>query len=168
MVPNIRPIIKEFSKAEETEGKLKFQDVEDKLMHSVLENDKKIIDDGKLLSNSINYGISFIPDMLYEQLVSDYSTAKNLYGETLIRLLTGYNDSFVKKNIKVPEFKRELQRIINERVDSLREQGLIDSSGSVSEKGIELASLILYFEELDNITAKGDFGEKETKKHFVY
>ena len=39
--------VKELSKAEELTGKLSFQQLEDKLMHSVLENDKKVIDSGK-------------------------------------------------------------------------------------------------------------------------
>lgn len=165
---SIKPNIKELSKIDEVKGKLKFQQVKDKLMHSVLENDKDVIDKGRLISNAINFGVSFIPDMMYEQLVRDYATAKTLYGETLIRLLTGYNPNFVKKNINVPEFRRELQALIRERVDALKQDGLVGADNSVSDKGVELASLILYFEELDNITAKGDFGEKITKKHFVY
>jgi Mg-chelatase subunit ChlD len=166
--PNLKPKVNELSKLDESKGKLKSQKEEEKLMHSVLDNDRELIDKGKLVSSAINHGISFVPDLMYENLVNDYALAEKLYGETIIRLLTGYDPSFVKKNVRVPEFKRELLKIIAERVESLKQEGLIGADKSVSDKGIELASLILYFEELDNITAKGDFGEKVTKKHFVY
>ena len=39
---------------EELSGKLSFQKVEKKLMHSVLENDKETIDKGKLIRATIN------------------------------------------------------------------------------------------------------------------
>ena len=59
--------LKDTSHAEELSGKLSFQQLEDKLMHSVLENDKKIIDSGKLISDAINQGISsFTPDLMFE------------------------------------------------------------------------------------------------------
>jgi Mg-chelatase subunit ChlD len=38
----------------------------------------------------------------------------------------------------------------------------------ISEKGIEFASLINYFEELDNLTPKAGFGEKVHKKSYIY
>ena len=74
--------IKEFSKAEELSRKLSFQQLEDQFMHSVLENDKKIIDSGKLISDAINNGMSsFSPDLMFEQLVKSYTLAKQIYGE---------------------------------------------------------------------------------------
>ena len=58
--------VKEFSKAEQLSGKLSFQQLEDKFMHSVLENDKKTIDSGKLISEAINQGMSsFSPDLMF-------------------------------------------------------------------------------------------------------
>ena len=102
--------LKEFSKAEELSGKLAFQQLEDKLMHSVLENDKKIIDSGKLISDVINQGMSsFTPDLMFEQLVKNYTLAKQIYGESIIRLVSGYEPDYVKKNIGIPEFQRELK-----------------------------------------------------------
>ncbi len=101
--------VKEFSKAEELTGKLAFQQLEDKFMHSVLENDKKIIDSGKLISDAINQGMSsFSPDLMFEQLVKSYTIAKHIYGESIIRLVSGYEPDYVKKNIGIPEFQKEL------------------------------------------------------------
>ena len=83
--------IKQFSNAEEISGKLTFQQLEDKFMHSVLENDKKIIDNGKLISDAISQGMSsFSPDLMFEQLVKSYTIAKPIYGESIIRLFFGY------------------------------------------------------------------------------
>jgi len=161
--------LKEFSKAEELSGKLAFQQLEDKLMHSVLENDKKTIDSGKLISDAINQGMSsFTPDLMFEQLVKNYTLAKQIYGESIIRLVSGYEPDYVKKNIGIPEFQRELKEKIQEKIKELKDEGLLEKDNSLSEKGIELASLVLYFEELDKIVPKGIIGEKISKKIFIY
>ena len=79
--------LKKISKAEELTGKLSFQQLEDKFMHSVLENDKKVIDSGKLISDAINQGMSsFSPDLMFEQLVKSYTLAKQIYGEPTLKL----------------------------------------------------------------------------------
>ena len=161
--------LKEFSQAEELSGKLAFQQLEDKLMHSVLENDKKVIDTGKLISDVINQGMSsFTPDLMFEQLVKNYTLAKQIYGESIIRLVSGYEPDYVKKNIGIPEFQRELKEKIQERIKELKDEGFVEKDNSLSEKGIELASLVLYFEELDKIVPKGIVGEKISKKSFIY
>ena len=67
---------------EENEGKLESQSEEDKLMKSVLENDKTDIEDGQVLTDSINQGLgSFTPDMMFDQLVKDYITG---YRDTIL------------------------------------------------------------------------------------
>ena len=161
--------IKEFSKAEELTGKLAFQQLEDKFMHSVLENDKKVIDSGKLISDAISQGMSsFSPDLIFEQIVKNYTIAKHIYGESIIRLVSGYEPDYVKKNIGIPEFQKELKEKIQEKIEELKEEGFLLKDNSLSEKGIELASLVLYFEELDKIVPKGITGEKISKKVFIY
>ena len=161
--------VKELSKAEEISGKLAFQQLEDKFMHSVLENDKKIIDSGKLISDAINQGMSsFSPDLMFEQLVKNYTIAKQIYGESIIRLVSGYEPDYVKRNIGIPEFQKELKEKIKQKIEELKEEGFLLKDNSLSEKGIELASLVLYFEELDKIIPKGVLGEKISKMPFVY
>ncbi|MCK5025284.1 MAG: VWA domain-containing protein [Nanoarchaeota archaeon] len=160
-----------YSKQEidELEGSLAHQEEEDKLMHSVLENDKETIDDGHLINESLNKGIGiFAPDMMFEQLVKDYSYAKKLFGETIIRQLSGYDPGYVEKNIRIPEFQREIKRNIAANIDALKDKGMLNDDGSITDKAITLASLILYTDELDNIIPKGFIGEKIHKKEFVY
>ena len=161
--------IKELSKAEELTGKLSFQQLEDKFMHAVLENDKKVIDSGKLISDAISQGMSsFSPDLMFEQLVKNYTLAKQIYGESIIRLVSGYEPDYIKKNIGIPEFQRELKEKIRQKIEELKELGFLQKDNSLSEKGVELASLVLYFEELDKIVPKGVIGEKISKKTFIY
>lgn len=161
--------IKDVSKIEEVSGKLAVNTEEDKLMHSVLENDKKTIDDGKLLKEAINEGLSiFTPDLMFEQLVKNYSMAKKIYGKTLLRQLTGYEPDYIEKNVNIPEFQKELKKKINNNIGRLKDDKLLEKDGSITDKGIKLASLILYTEELDNIIPKGILGEKIHKKSFIY
>ena len=163
------PQPKSLSETEELTGKLSKQDEEDKLMNSVMENDKKTIEEGKLIKDSINQGMSsFVPDMMFEQLCKNYSMAKQIYGESLLRLISGYNPDYIKRNIHIPEFQRELKKKIEEKVEELKEKGLVDKENKFSEDGIKLASLVLYSEELDNLVPKGLLGEKIQKKNSIY
>ena len=80
--------IHEKEEIEELTGKLSQQQEENKLMRSVLENDKDTIDKGKLISDSINQGLnSFTPDLIYQQLVKNYSMAKHIFGPSIRRNL---------------------------------------------------------------------------------
>lgn len=161
--------IKKQSSVEELSGKLKFTNIDDKLMHSVLENDKDTIEEGKTIKEAINQGITaFTPDLIFEQIVKSYQQAEKIFGKTLLRCISGYDPRYLERNIKIPEFQRELKKKIEENFQKLKHEELIDDDGTINEKGIELASLIMYMEELDNIIAKGDFGQRIHKKTYVY
>ena len=138
-------------------------------MRSVLENDKTTIENGKLLSESINKGISsFTPSSIFEHIVKNYKMAQNILGESIIRKLTGYESGTIEKNIKLPEFQRELLSKIEEKFTQLKDEKLIDKEGSITERGIDLASLILYTEELDKIAPQGISGERPHKKFSLH
>lgn len=156
--------VKELSDVEEIQGSLSISK-DDALMHSVLENDEETIDQGKVLNESINMSIgSFTPDLMFENIVKDYKNAEQLYGEKIIRFLTGYDPSYVDRNIRIPEFQRELKEKINDNIEKLKDLKLLDDDGIPTDKGLELASVILYIEELDNIMPKGISGERHHKK----
>ncbi|MBW3014179.1 VWA domain-containing protein [Candidatus Woesearchaeota archaeon] len=158
--------VEQFSEAEELSGKLGFGS---ELMKSVIENDASQIEDGKLIENAFNQGMSgFMPDMMFEKLVNNYSLAKKLFGERLIQRLSGYDPKFVEKNIKVPEFQKELREKVEDKLKTLREKGFLDKNNQITGKGIEMAALVLYIKELDNLTPAGRLGEKlhrEPDKH---
>ena len=148
--------IKEFDEAEELGGKLAFQNVEDKLMHSVMENDQSVIDKAKIIKDSVNQSLfSFTPDLMFEKLVKNYKTAKQIYGEKLIRQMTGYDEKYVEQNVRIPEFQRQMKQNIQEQFKDMQEQGLVDKKGMFTEKAIELAALQLYVEEIDRLEAYG-------------
>ena len=66
------------------------------------------------------------------------------------------------------EFQKELRFRIQKNIEKVKEEGLLGRDGEITDKGIELASLVMYFEELDKITPKGILGEKIHKKVSVY
>ncbi|MFP4402739.1 MAG: vWA domain-containing protein [Nanoarchaeota archaeon] len=161
--------LKEQEKAEELSGKLQFQNVDDKLMHSVIENDKETIDDGKLLNEAINNNISgFNADLMFENLVNNYNLAKQIYGPKLIKAISGFNDDYIEKNIHVPEFQNELKKKMNEKIKKLKKDKLLNKDYSLSDKGIELTALISLVEEIDKIESIGNLGNKFNKKPMVY
>ncbi len=157
--------LKSWEKIEETQGSLATQSEEDKLMRSVLQNDKQSIDDGKLLEQGASQGINaFVPSALFENMVQRYAAAKQLYGERLFRLLTGYSGAYIDRNKKIPEFKKELRRQIQARVDKLKEKGLLDAQGVPTTQGFTLAGLVLCAEELDKLSAQGLTGDYVSKR----
>jgi Mg-chelatase subunit ChlD len=161
--------LKDKEAIEELQGKLKSQNEDDKLLHSVLENDTDTIDDGKLINEAVNQGISsFTPDLMFENLTQNYANAENIYGKKLIQLLTGYNPNYIRKNVRIPEFCRELKTAIEANIKEMKKQNLINKENMITSRGIYLASLVLYTEELDHLMPKGFFGKKEHKKKMHY
>src|SRR3989338_7870368 len=169
MGPNSDVELKDLDKIDEINGKLKREFADDKLLHSVLENNNETINNGKIITESINQGLSsFTPDLMFKNLVKNYSIAEKLYGKKLLRFLTGYDPNYLERNIQIPEFQRELREKIDESIDNLKKDKLLDKDNAITDKAIELASVILYYEELDNLISRGDFGEVVHKKHSIY
>lgn len=138
----------------------------DQLPRSVIEGENP---DGKLLEEAINRGLNnFVPDLLFNQITQNYRQAKQLYGERLLREISGYDSDYLEKNSAVPEFKKELKSKIGQKIKSLQEQGLLSGEGSITERGLDYASYVLYTEELDQMEAKGLLGEREhtQKSHY--
>ncbi|MBD3248581.1 VWA domain-containing protein [Candidatus Woesearchaeota archaeon] len=160
--------IKKKEDIEELEGKLEFSNINDKLMHSVLENDKDAIEKGKLLQDAVNRGLSsFNPDLMFDQMVKNFKLAKQIYGERIIRFATGYGEGYVEKNIRIPEFQKELKQRMDENTKELEKEKLLKDD-NMTDKALELASLVMYTEELENLNAKGMKGEKESRKKSYY
>jgi Mg-chelatase subunit ChlD len=159
--------LKETEKINELAGKLRSDFSDKKLMHSVLQNDRETINEGKIIIDAINQGFSSLtPDILFEQLVKNFSLAKQIIGESLIRELSGYESAYIEKNLCFPEFRRELKKKVEEKIEKLKEMGLIKEE-LFTEKAFELASLVLCMEELDKLLVSG-LGEKIHKKHYIY
>jgi Mg-chelatase subunit ChlD len=161
-------IIPKLEEVEEKKGKLKKEADKERLMHTILEDDEEKIRDGKLLSEAVSQGIgSLTPDMMFQNMIRDYKLARKLYGDTIIKELSGYSPNYIEKNINIPEFKRELQKNISEKIESMKEDGLINKDGTITESGLKLSALVLYVEELDHLIPKG-FGERKSKEKNIY
>jgi Mg-chelatase subunit ChlD len=144
-------------------------DEDDKLAHSVLEAEQEKINEGKLVNEAMNNGISsFQPDMMFEQMVKDFKMAKNIFGETILRQVSGYNPEYLERNIKVPEFRRELSQRMKKNIEALKDDGILGSNYTITQHGLKLASLVMYTEELDHLIPQGIFGEKVHKKRSIY
>lgn len=154
---------------QEAAGNLARDPEEQKLMHSLLENDTKTIEDAQLINDAINQGLgSFTPNLLFEQIVKDYRNARTCYGDRLIRLLTGYDERYLQKNINLPEFRRELRQQIEEHVAKLKQKKLITREGMLTERALRFGAVALSMEELNHLIARGFLGEKIHKKHAIY
>jgi len=138
------------------------------LTHSLIEGKKDRFDQGMIIDSSTSQGLfAFNPEMLFEQVVKDYNTAEKIYGETFLRLVSGDSVSNLKKNIKFPEFQRLLKKKLQQHLEKLQEENLADDEGQYTERGLELASLVTYMQELDDIRAKG-LGIKKSKRIQIY
>ncbi len=136
---------------------------EEKFMHSLITGGDEEIQEGRLVSESINQGItSFNPDVMFKQLVSDFKRAERLYGETVIKQVTGYDADYVKKNTNIPEFRQEMHDAIQERVHELEDRGVLED-GKLTDKAVEIHSVIMYLEELDKLVLQGG-GESQKRR----
>ncbi|MGM5481773.1 MAG: vWA domain-containing protein [Nanobdellota archaeon] len=139
---------------DELEGHMLAQPDEEneKLAHSVLDVDTDTIEDGMIVEEAANHNVgSFMPSMMFKDIVQNFKNAKKLYGETIIRELTGYDPRYVEKNVKIPEFQRDLKERINENVDNLKEKGILNRGGFLSSEAIDVATIFLIEEEYNEV-----------------
>jgi Mg-chelatase subunit ChlD len=131
--------------------------------------DEKKIDQSRVLNDAINNNISsFTPDFSFEQLVKDYKTAKQIFGETMIRELTSYDPGYIERNVNIPEFQRELKSKIQQNIERLKKDGLLDKDGFITEEGYSYSALSMLQDELKNIESKGLQGSIENKKRDLF
>ena len=142
-----------------------FSESENSFLRSLAEKDEKTIEKGHLLESAASQGISsFNAERFFEALVKNYSLAMQIYGDSFYRHLTGYDNNEIEKNIRLPEFQRELKEKIAQKIESLKWDGLIDNEENVSEEGFELGGISLLMEELENLASKSlSWGQKRQK-----
>jgi Mg-chelatase subunit ChlD len=162
--PNEDVSVEEFEKTDELSGKMDSDPEEQKLMHSVMENDEQTIEDGHLIQDALNNGVgNFTPDMLFEKLVKNYEEVEELYGETILREITGFEPSQLERNIRIPEFKRMLKEEMTKRLKKLQERGVLDRQYGLTDQSFLLAALVLVKDELDHLLATG-FGQRDQRE----
>ncbi len=160
--------VEEASEADELKGKMASNPDEERLAHSVLENDEQTVKDGKVLTESVDYALnSFTPDLMFEKLVSNFKDAQRLFGPTIIRELTGFNPKYIDNNKKISEFQEQLKENIRKNLERMQNEGYLDDEGKITEEGFQLASLVMYTDELDKLETKG-LGKKQIREHSHY
>ncbi|HLC66864.1 MAG TPA: VWA domain-containing protein, partial [Candidatus Nanoarchaeia archaeon] len=167
--PEEEVTVDQFSHAEAVHGSLDFQLLEPKLMHSIIENDEQAVGEAQIITALLNHNIqSFTPDLIMQQYTRDYRSAERLYGQRFLVQLSGYEEQYVQRNIHIPEFQRELKKKLQEQLTNLKKDKLVSGSGEITEKGLELAALLLYTEELEKLMPKGLRGERMHRKAALY
>ena len=98
-----------FDGAAEERDLEEFEGKPDKGALSLVKSQGTTVEQGQLILDAVNQGIGpLTPDLVMKSLVKDYALAERLMGERFIRRITGYQPGYVKNNIHIPEFKREL------------------------------------------------------------
>ena len=153
---------------QELQGKLStHQDPEDKLMRTVLAGDKQ--KQGLLVEEAQNRGVGlFSPDTMYEQLVRNYALAEKLYGEKLVRLISGYSGHYIEKNVRFPEFQKILHMNITKNINTLKNEGVLDGEGTITDKGLSLATIAIILDELHIPHGEGLHTSSQGKKKDIY
>ncbi len=159
--------IDRMQQGEQLDGSLKTDLEEERLAHTVVDVNTDNIDEGTVVEEAFNNNMgSFMPDMMFKDLVNNFKNAEKLYGETLIRELSGYDPRYIDNNAKIPEFQRELKKRLEEKAEELHEKGLMKKSGIFTKEALNTATLFLIKEEYDKSLngPKNSFGRHVHKK----
>ncbi len=105
----------------------------------------------------------FTPDMILAEMVKNYRNAERLFGRRLIRAFSGYDADYVKKNINISEFRKELKKRSRSLTLKMKEEGLVEK-GEYTEKALLIAALSMLDDELKRLESLG-YGK--SNKRFV-
>ncbi len=151
-----------FNEGEQLDGNLESNLEDEHLAHSVVDVDMDDIDEGMLVDAAFNNNRgTFMPDMMFKDMVRNFKNAEKLYGQTFIRQVSGYDPRYIQNNIKVPEFQKELQRNMETKAKELQDKGLMKKSGKFTDEALLTAALFLIEEEFEKTEGKTtDVGEQ--------
>jgi magnesium chelatase subunit I len=124
---------------------------EDKLPKSVVYDSDS--SKARLIGDAINSNLSvFIPDLLFEKFVKNFKSAKDLFGESFVRALFGFDSDYIEKNINLPEFRKILRENLEQGIKELKNEELIDEENRITEQGFKASVIDLYLKELDRMS----------------
>lgn len=130
-------------------------------------NDAKLPsqEQSEIAQECINNNVSvFQIDLMMDHLVDNYSSAKRIFGEKLIRIMTGYSYDYISQNKRIPEFQKELKKRLEENFEKLKENKFIDEKGIISQKAIQASAYIHIKESVDKVS---DFTGKKVQKRIA-
>ena len=107
---------------------------------------------GKFVNEAMSNNVSnFIPDILAKNITKNYKNANKIYGDKLLRYITGYSSEYLERNIKIPEFQKEIAKKINDKVDELKKEKILDKEFKITRYGKELSVATNLFLQLKRI-----------------
>lgn len=151
-----------FNEGDQLDGNMKSDLDDEHLAHSVVDVDTDDIDEGMLVDAAFNNNRgTFMPDMMFKDMVRNFKNAEKLYGKTFIRQVSGYDPRYIQNNIKVPEFQKELQKNMETKAKQLQDKGLMKKSGKFTDQALLTAALFLIEEEFEKTEGKlSNIGEQ--------
>lgn len=174
---NLKVIIRSINSSKTTESNegdenvnsflSKKESEEDKLPRDVLFDDEKS-DNARLIYEAASHNLAlFVPDSMFLNLVENFRNARKLYGETFIRLLTGFDPDYIERNLKIPEFKKLLKKKITDKIQELKKNDLLDENYQLTDLAYEFSIVETSLKELENVKSnsfsfrKGSVKSKE-------
>lgn len=123
---------------------------------------------GQAMNDAMNNDVSsFIPDLMSENIVKNYSNAENIYGPKIIKYLSGYSSDYTKRNINIPEFQKELRKNIKQNIENLKKDKVLNKNYQITKHGKNLSiasTLFIQMKKLDQFM-KADIRGKYTHKY---
>jgi len=125
--------------------------------------DAKASRDARLLRSMLNRGIIGIDSkFLAKNMIIDLKTALGTYGRNVIEGLTGTTLIALKRMQGRTEKITQISEIIDEKLEALKDDGLLDDDG-VSSDGLELAGLDILSDELKELGEQTGRGEHDSQ-----
>jgi len=120
---------------------------------------------GELIAEAMNRGmLNFTPEMIFEKMVSNYKLAEQLLGKNIIREISDFSNDYIEKNIRIPEFQKEILKRINKNIEELKRDGFLDKESMINDSGIELSLIEDYLKNLEKSKLLPSSGERQHKK----
>lgn len=130
-----------------------------------MDHDDSDIDDGKFVNEMTDRNMSsFQPDMMLSQMVQNYKNAEKIHGPSMIREATGMSNEKIERNIRLPEFQKELKSRLSAKARELEDKGILNRKGEILDTGRALGTLQMFAAEIDRIEATGMSGERFHQK----
>lgn len=88
----------------------------------------------------VNHGIQALDSAhIARMLINNLQAALDLFGKQTVTELTGFSELDLKRRENQFQHLSELQNRIDEKIEKLKEDGLLDNEGNITDKGLELA-----------------------------
>ncbi len=128
-----------------------------------LKRDKQdVLENAFLIADAVNNNTFLDSNRLFNNLVNDLKYSNKITGAKLIEKITGYKEDYIKKNINLPEFREELKKKINSKINELKKEEIIDKNGQLTDEAVRIAAISLVNEEVDKIiSTEGRYTNKK-------